>query len=207
MAFYDTDILIRNIKKLMDDNNITQSALAGILGMSQSNVSKALSKNDKKSFTLDQLAGIAKHFKVSIDKLIGNERSQSQIISPQEIASYFTQLIEHEDITVFEYPVEEMVYEPCYDNNHEITYNCSAQTVRYNAFYFPSYWHMPSGLSREEESELWAEMTQCGNLSKHFSTNRFIHQFLQVHTLYKQKALEEDTYRTVVADLLNHLPE
>ncbi|MDT3390096.1 MAG: helix-turn-helix transcriptional regulator [bacterium] len=90
MAFYDTDILIRNIKKLMDDNNITQSALAGILGMSQSNVSKALSENDKKSFTLDQLAGIAKHFKVSIDKLIGNERSQSQIISPLVNPATFT---------------------------------------------------------------------------------------------------------------------
>ena len=56
MQNYDNDILLQNIKKLMTDNGITQAALADILGMSQSNVSKALSSNDKKNFTLDQLA-------------------------------------------------------------------------------------------------------------------------------------------------------
>lgn len=70
MANYDSDILIQNIKMLMKDNDITQTKLADILHMPQSNVSKALSENDKKSFTLDQLVGIAKHFRVSIDFLM-----------------------------------------------------------------------------------------------------------------------------------------
>ena len=44
MSNYDNDILIQNVRKLMEDNNITQQQLADILGMSQSNVSKALSE-------------------------------------------------------------------------------------------------------------------------------------------------------------------
>ena len=68
MSFYNTDILIRNITQLMKDNGITQEKLADILGMSQPNVSKALSLRDKKCFTLDQVVGIAEHFGVSILK-------------------------------------------------------------------------------------------------------------------------------------------
>jgi len=55
MSFCNADILIRNITQLMKDNGITQEKLADILGMSQPNVSKALSLRDKKCFTLDQV--------------------------------------------------------------------------------------------------------------------------------------------------------
>ena len=62
MSNYDTDILIENINRLVTENGMTQAQLGEILGMSQPNISKALNKNDKKSFTLDQVIGIAKHF-------------------------------------------------------------------------------------------------------------------------------------------------
>ena len=88
MSNYDNDILIQNVRKLMEDNNITQQQLADILGMSQSNVSKALSESDKKCFTLDQVVGIAKHFRVSIDMLVGNYRAQNRDISPRACLLY-----------------------------------------------------------------------------------------------------------------------
>ena len=88
---------------LMKDNDITQTKLADILHMPQSNVSKALSENDKKSFTLDQLVGIAKHFRVSIDFLIGNKRFENRDISPRAVAEYFVRLIEHNDISIIKY--------------------------------------------------------------------------------------------------------
>ena len=206
MANYDSDILIQNIKMLMKDNDITQTKLADILHMPQSNVSKALSENDKKSFTLDQLVGIAKHFRVSIDFLIGNKRFENRDISPRAVAEYFVRLIEHNDISIIKHPVEEEIYEPDYDS-HDGSFGCKhhKETVEYNAFFFPSYWYIPYGLDPQSESELYAEMTQIGNDTLHCQTNKFFHQFLQIHALYKQKALEEETYRTVVADLLNHL--
>ena len=77
--------------------------------------------------------------------------------------------------------------------------------MNYNAFYFPAYWNIPAEATNEEAGELYAEMTQCGNDTTHYQTNKFLHQFLQIYRLYKQKALEEETYRTVVSDLLGHL--
>ena len=71
MSNYDSDIMIKNIKSHMSKKGITQEKQAEILGMSQSNGSKALNTKDKKSFTLDQVIGIAKFFHVSVDSLIG----------------------------------------------------------------------------------------------------------------------------------------
>lgn len=208
MSNYDSDILIQNIRKLMEDNDITQQQLADILGMSQSNVSKALSESDKKSFTLDQVVGIAKHFRVSIDMLVGNYRAQNRDISPRAVSEYLVRLIEHDDIKIIKHPVEEEIYSVDYNPNTgcpECTHE--KKTVNYNAFYFPAYWYIPEDASRLESEELFSEMTQCGNNTAHYQTNKFLHRFLQIHTLYKQKALEEETYRTVVSDLLGHLKD
>ena len=206
MQNYDNDILLQNIKKLMTDNGITQAALADILGMSQSNVSKALSSNDKKNFTLDQLAGISKHFKVSIDVLIGNQQVIERDLSPRAVAEYFVRLIEQGDVEIIKHPVEEEIFEPYYDYQlREPAYHQYKKNIEYYAFYFPAYWHMPSGLDYEEESEMFAEMTQTGNDTIHCKTNTFFRHFLEIYNLYKQKALEEDTYRTVITDLLSHL--
>ena len=206
MPNYDREILIRNIKKLMDDNGITQASLAEILDMSQPNVSKALSTTDKKSFTLDQVAGIAKHFRVSVDMLLGNKQAKDRDVSPRAAAEYFVLLIERGYLKAFKHPVEEEICEPYFDYKAGgADYKEYKETIDYNAFYFPAYWQMPDGLSYEEECQLFAEMTQCGNDTLHSQTNKFFHQFLQIYNLYKQNALEEDTYRTVVADLLSHL--
>ena len=58
MSFCNTDILIRNITQLMKENGITQEKLAGILGMSQPNVSKAL-KNLEEEYGMPRLAASA----------------------------------------------------------------------------------------------------------------------------------------------------
>lgn len=50
MPNYDSDILIKNIKSHMTEKSITQEKLAKVLGMSQSNISKALNAKDKKKF-------------------------------------------------------------------------------------------------------------------------------------------------------------
>ena len=208
MANYDNEILIRNIRKLMENSKITQSALADILGMSQSDVSKALNPSDKRNFTLDQVAGIAKHFNVSIDFLLGIREETNYDLSPKAIAEFFVHLIEHGDVNIIKHPVEEKIYEPYLDEMEgRYDYRYYKKTVSYNAFYFPSFWQIPDGLGYEEQNELYMEATECGNEAIHRQTNRFFHQFLQIFDIYKQKGLEEDTYRTVVNDLLSHLSE
>lgn len=81
MSVCNKDILISNIKNLMKNNNMTQQELAEVLDMSQPNISKALSVSDTKSFTLDQVVGIAKHFNVTVDWLLGNETKSIQNLS------------------------------------------------------------------------------------------------------------------------------
>ena len=163
---------------------------------------------NKKCFTLDQVVGIANHFHVSIDRLIGNQHSTSHDLSPRAIGEYFARLIEHDDLKAIRHPIEEFICEPYYD--HERGGYDTRQyrkSIDYYAFYFPQYWQIPEGLSEEQYWEYSAEMEQCGNETAHCQTNLFFHQFLQIHNLYKQNALEEETYRTVVADLLSHLRE
>ena len=209
MPFFDNDILIQNIQKLMNANNITQCMLADILGMSQSNVSKALNKNDKKSFTLNQVVGIAKYFNTSIDVLLGNDNVRLPGRSPRDIASFIVQLIEKGDFVVFDHNVEELVYDVNYDDEGYPYTTSSEINNLYHAFYLPSFWQVPkdSSISNEEKQDMWAEINSCGNTGRHYSTNKVIHQFLQIYAMYKQKGLEEETYRTVVKDLLNHLSD
>ena len=102
MSNYDSDILISNIKSHMSDKGITQEKLADVLGMSQSNVSKALSTNDKKSFTLDQVIGIAKFFHVSVNSLIGEKEYSDLSITPRSIAAFLVKLLEEDNVKMIE---------------------------------------------------------------------------------------------------------
>jgi len=111
MSVCNRYILISNIKNLMKNNNMTQQELAEVLDMSQPNISKALSVSDTKSFTLDQVVGIAKHFNVSIDWLVGNETKSIQNLSLRAIGEFLVKLIESELIETFSYPVAETIYQ------------------------------------------------------------------------------------------------
>lgn len=203
MANYDTDILIQNIRALMRDKGDTQEKLADVLGMSQSNVSKALSENDKKSFTLDQVVGIAKHFGVSVDRLVGNQRSATVTNSPRAIAAFLADIIASHDAKYTMVEVEEDVFEVDYDPYSSAEHE--RRTILYPAIYLPSYWSLTD--YKGEEAEAYAEASQCGNDTRMQPVNDFLKQFKEIFSIYDRGGLSEDTYKTVVADLLSHLRE
>lgn len=210
MSNYNTDILIENILKLMEHNSITQKQLGEILGMSQPNISKALNPNDKKNFTLDQVAGISKHFKISIDSLIGNRRGEQMTTSPRATAAFLAKLMETENAIVFKYPIKEEIYKMDYEGNgFQICPSCvhGSEVIDYLAFYLPSYWKVPSNPQTENEQEAFAEATQIGNESSMLPVNEFLHHFTGILEAYKSGSLTEDTYQTVLIDLLKHLRE
>ena len=66
--------------------------------MSQSAVSKAHSKNDKKYFTLG-IAGTAKYFSVSVEWLLGVKDTSGKIYT-DNIAEFIVSLIENDQVTV-----------------------------------------------------------------------------------------------------------
>lgn len=204
MSYCNTNILITNIKKLMKDNSITQEKLAEILGMSQSNVSKALNENDKKSFTFDQVVGIAKHFRVSIDKLVSNNRVPTSENSPRAIAAILAKMIEEGDAEYFTIQKSKNVFEVEYDGYEP---GCTVETrnIEYPAIYMRSYWDAPEKTTTEEKAELLSEATQIGNDTRMLPVNTFLKQFKEIHDIHKNKGLSDETYATVVADLLSHL--
>lgn len=204
MSNYDTDILIQNIKSLMKDKGVTQEKLAEILGMSQSNVSKALSEHDKKSFTLDQVVGIAKHFGVSIDMLVGNHRVAAIATSPRAIGTFLSEIIANHDAVCFSFEKEECVFEDNYDGyGREPLYVQANRKISYPAIYFPSYWSIFD--YAPEEAEAFTEASQCGNETRMKPINDFLNRFNEILRFYEGEGLSEDTYKAVVSDLLNHL--
>lgn len=207
MSNYDSDILIQNICKLMKDNGITQVKLAEILGMSQSNVSKALSKSDKKSFTLDQIVGIAKHFHVSIDKLVDNTEAEYAARSPRAIAAFLAALIENGDAKISPITQTELVFRVEYGNNPP--YSCSSTQefpeIEYPAIYLPDYWTIPSNLSEEKYQEMYAEASQVGNDSAMMPVNDFLRKFMSIFEVYQSGGIDEDAYRIVVDNYLSKL--
>ncbi len=206
MSNYDSDILIENIKSHMNEKGITQEKLANILGMSQSNVSKALSTKDKKSFTLDQVVGIAKFFRVSVDSLIGREEQTKLSTSPRSIAAFLAQLIESNDAELIPYEKEEEISFIDYDTTDGYP-DCriKKEKVKYPAFYLPSYWYIPDGLPRDRYEELASEWSQIGNDTSMLAVNKFLNQFVEIYSIYKSKGLSEETYRSVLSDMLSHL--
>lgn len=204
MSNYDSDILIENIKSHMSKKGITQEELAEILGMSQSNVSKALNTKDKKSFTLDQVIGIAKFFHVSVDSLIGEKEKSTISVTPRSIATFITQIIESNDAVLFEYEKEEDVHEVD-DMSWPPSHSQEKRTIKYPAIYLPSYWYIPANLTYDDEQELVAEMYQIGNESSMYPVNAFLRHFQEIYSIYKNGGLSEDTYRSVLLDMLNRL--
>ena len=90
MPEWKHDILIENIRALLKRYDMTQQQLAGITGMTQANVSKALNSNDKRHFTLEQVICISQHFGVPIDELVGNEVSQEAATSPRAVLAFLS---------------------------------------------------------------------------------------------------------------------
>lgn len=208
MSNYDADILIQNIRSLMKDKNITQEKLADILGMSQSNVSKALSKSDKKSFTLDQVVGIAKYFNISIDVLVGNRNSATISTGPRATAAFLAKLIANQDAKYYPIEITENVYEMDYGSYQHYP-NCKHEIreVTYPAIYLPSYWSVPERITNEDENAVISEAMQCGNDTRMLPVNDFLRHFKEIFELYDKGGLSEETYNAVLSDMLNRLRE
>lgn len=211
MSIFNRDILIQNIDIQLKKAGMNKTQLADALGMSQPNVSKALNPKEKKCFTLEQVINIADYFNVTIDSLVGKTKSNtiSSANSLRDIAAFFAQCIESEKATVAEYTVEETVYAE-YKDPLELfpVYEPTQQSVTYPILYFSDYW-TPEQLAIGDQHfyELRSEATQCGNETANVSINNFFRHFLLIHSLYKKGELPEETYRTVVQDLLHHVPD
>lgn len=209
MSNYDTDILIENINRLLEDNHMIQAQLGSILGMSQPNISKALNKNDKKSFTLDQVVGIARHFHTTVDALIGRGQSSEIKITQRSTAAFLAELISQHDAKFTGIKRKEEIYTPIGDYQDGPSCRCDVKEVVYPAIYLPSYWEVPKNTSEDADEDavlaLQSEAEQAGNDSRMLPVNRFLTHFKEIFEIYEKKGMTQETYEAVLVDMLSQL--
>lgn len=208
MQKFDALILKRNINTLMQDKGITQQQLATVIGMSQSNVSKALSERDKKCFTVEQIFSIAEFFGISIDQLVGFETAKKIAHGPRAVGAFIAELIADGTAKCADVVVNEEVFQIVYNSHGYPEGKHEKRSNTYPALYFPNYWD-PTELAHDEEElrELFSEAEQCGNDTRYVALNTFIRKYLDILRVYNQKQISEEAYQIVLKDYLSQLKE
>lgn len=207
MLNHNPDILIENIKHLLSENKMTQEQLGKLLGMSQPNVSKALNKADKKSFTLDQVIGIAKHFKITVDALIGGSQASEIHLSQRSTAEFLAELIAQHDAKFTTVSKTEEAYTPCWDHRNPSPACYEKKDVTYLAIYLPSYWEVPKNDGTDDGGvmALQSEAELYGNNTRMHPVNDFLFHFKEIFEIYDKGGLSPETYKSVLEDMLNRL--
>ena len=202
MAELNFNILNKNIKSLMKNNNLSQEAFAEKIEMSQSNISKALNPNENKNFTLDQIYRIADKFNVSIDSLCGRN---AEINDYKEIALFLTKLISSHICSVKEISVKEEI-----TIEGEYGFEYGKRDNKYLSIYFSNWWNLgekgPEDRSEFELDELDAEARACGmDVQKNIKLNEFLNKYYKVYQINDRGELPEDAYQIILNEYLNEL--
>lgn len=206
MQNLDIDRLTANIYNLMQSSNTTQVKLANAIGMTQSNLSRALSSKEGQCFTLEQVYKISQYFNVSVDFLLGEEKPA--ISTEREICELFTQLIEKRQLICTKTPHEDEVYTPYMNERLDIDCNIENITIEYASFHFPNY-ENPGPLDRFTESEidemrdtaLWGGNAHNANQQ----INGFFEKYLQIYEMYLHNHLSEELFHEITGKFLDDL--
>lgn len=207
MSKFNQDILKRNIKELLKNKGMTQQQLANTIGMSQSNVSKALNEGDKKCFTVEQIYSIADHFGVSINWMLGYETAERITTGPRAIGAFLAELLSAKDAKCAPVKIHDTVYAIDYDpRNGYPDYKVLEQDNTYLAIYFPNYWDPRESAKTEEEfAELYSEATQCGNDTRNIPLNIFLQKYVSILKVFQDKQISDEAYKIVLRDYLSQL--
>ena len=192
MPDFNNDILIKNIKLQMQKHNETQSQLAEIIGMTQSNFSKAINGVESKRFSIEQLYGISQHYGVGIDALLGNKADDN--LTLVSISSFLRKLIENSIADLVELEYTDIKYKSEYDGYTDQFYvNSYADKNTYTAIVFPNTKFEPKYLSKSEADKLKQKYAKNGNRDyRNECINEFLKKYTQLYRLYRRGDLEYD---------------
>lgn len=203
------EILVRNIEMLMQNKNMIPADLIRETGISQSQVSKALSRTQKTQFTFEQIWAIADYFNVSIDFLVGRKSTTtiSEQSSNKEICKVLMQLIESEVVTCPEIEIEEDMYEEVMGLHSGYPCEWKKGTNQYRMFYFSNYINPDTeGLDEFTLDELGQDFLINGNYNqKSKEINDFLSYFFKLYDLYKHNNLEREIFDQAISDRLDKL--
>lgn len=192
MPDFNNDILIKNIKLQMQKHNETQSQLAEVIGMTQSNFSKAINGVESKRFSIEQLYGISQHYGVGIDALLGNKADDN--LTLVSISSFLRKLIENSIADLVELEYADIKYKSEYDGYTDQFYvNSYEDKNTYTAIVFPNTKFELKYLSKSEADELKQKYAKNGNRDyRNECINEFLKKYTQLYRLYRRGDLEYD---------------
>lgn len=203
------EILVRNIETLMQNKNMIPADLIRETGISQSQVSKALSRTQKTQFTFEQIWTIADYFKVSIDYLVGRKPTTTitEQSSNKEICKVLMQLIESDVVTCPDIEIEEDMYEEVIGPNDGFPYEWKKRTNRYRVFYFSNYINPDvEGWDEFSLDDLYQDFLINGNFNKKSrEINDFLAYYFKLYDLYKHNNLEREIFDQAISDRLDKL--
>lgn len=209
MTNYNYEILVKNIEMLMQNKSMIPADLIRETGISQSQVSKALSRTQKTQFTFEQIWAIADYFKVSIDYLVGRKPTATinEQSSNKEICKVLMQLIESEVVTRADMEIEEDMYEEVISPNDGFPCEWKKGTNLYKMFYFSNYINPDvEGWDEYSLDELSQDFLINGNYNqKSKEINDFLTYFFKLYDLYKHNNLEREIFEQAISDRLDKL--
>ena len=206
MSELNFDLLKKNIKALMDKHDMTQAQFAEIAGMTQPNLSKALSPNESKEFTLEQLFRIAQHFKISIDELTGNRSAADAAISPRAVFKFLVDMLCTGMMRTTKVVEQEEVYD-LFVNNHGYP-DCKIKKadITYNALYFQDYYGIwDLAFEEHAQDDLHSEFCMGGNESKYKLMNEALNKMLPIIKLYREGDIAEEAFQMIVNGYIEQL--
>ena len=210
----DVTLIKKNIRRIYEEHGLTQTELAGIIGVSQSRISNLLNLNNtKESFSLHHLYKISQTFHVSIDELVGMHDMNTQLSSMDvhQICTFLTGLIKNDYLSIQETVLEESnIYVSETDADGEDTGRYVGPVKRFNkylTFYFSNYHQLRSPNKTADdlvrEKELLEESGNDHAVNREINT--FLSNYYELYKLYQERKLPLKTLNGLEATLLKDL--
>lgn len=208
------DMVVKNTKMLMANNNMRAADLIRKTGIDQSHMSNVLNGKGSARFTLDQIIAIADAFNVSVDYLIGRSQLKESTAIPtnEEIYRFFSRLLESKVMQTTNLEIEEDAYvindgpDP-----YAYPYRHTKLKSNYKIFYFSNYEPL---LSKEEYDKLdegqqdnyVMDLDIAGNdCPRNIELNEFLTYYYKLYDVKKNSGMDEDIYQTAIQDRLDKL--
>ena len=211
MSYDYREMIINNIKMLIEKNSTNATRLSDELGIYQSHMSKALNPREKTQFTLDQIIKIADHFKVSVDFILGRNKNYStSSISNKEICILLRTFLESGVIELTESDIREFAYIKSTSRDpYQYEYDLDTNHIsKYNCFYFPNFEYNcdRDDPFNEDFFEVIQDYQNFGNENqKSIEINDFIKFYLELSKLYKNKYLSSEIFEKAIQDRLDNM--
>ena len=193
------------IRQLMETNNIGQQELAKVIDMTQPNFSRAISKKHKQCFTLVQVYKIAQYFNISIDYLLGNDKSSN---SEKEICILFTSLLENRKLVKIDTSREEEIYTPYTRWDGVPDTEIEKRNVSYPAFIFPKHYDIGpiDRYTKDQLDDFRSDIYYGGNSdSSNIRINEFFEKYFQIYDMYLSAQITEDFFHEITKKFLDDL--